>query len=118
MDSGQNFVTDKIIVLSTCSSAEEASRIARQLVEARLAACVNIVPSLRSIYRWKGATEESDEVLLLIKSSRPLFQDLQAAIARLHSYETPEALAISVVDGAEPYLMWLAHELRAAGGEE
>lgn len=111
-------MTDKIVVLSTCSSREEADRIARQLVETRLAACVNIVPGVRSVYRWNGAIEEAEESLLVIKSSRPLFEDLQAEIARLHSYQTPEALAIAVVDGAEPYLMWMAHELRAAGGEE
>ncbi|HZU26518.1 MAG TPA: divalent-cation tolerance protein CutA [Bryobacteraceae bacterium] len=111
-------MTDKIVVLSTCSSAEEAGRIARRLVESRLAACVNIMPRIRSVYRWKDAIEESEEVLLLIKSSRPLFDSLQAEIGRLHSYETPEAVALSIVDGSEPYLAWLAHELAPAGGEE
>ncbi len=106
------------MVLSTCSSAEEAGLIARSLIESRLAACVSIVPGVRSIYRWKDAVEDSEEVLMVIKSSRPLFTELQAEIARLHSYQTPEALALSIVDGSEPYLDWLAHELRAAGGEE
>jgi periplasmic divalent cation tolerance protein len=76
------------------------------------------MPGIRSVYRWKDAIEEAEEVLLLIKSSRPLFDSLQAEIGRLHSYETPEAVALSIVDGAEPYLAWLAHELAAAGGEE
>jgi periplasmic divalent cation tolerance protein len=116
--SRQNDVTDKIVVLSTCSTAEEAGRIARRLVESRLAACVSVLPGVRSVYRWKDALEEADEVLLLIKSSRPLFDNLQAEIARLHSYQTPEAVALSIVDGSEPYLAWLEHELAAAGGEE
>jgi len=110
-------VTDKIVVLSTCASAEEAGRIAHQLVESRLAACVNILPAIRSVYRWNGAIENAEEVLLIVKSSRPLFEELRAEITRLHSYQTPEVLALPVVDAAEPYLAWLTHELRPAGEE-
>lgn len=110
-------MTDKIVVLSTCASAEEAGRIAHQLIDTRLAACVNIVPGIRSVYRWNGAIENAEEVLLVIKSSRPLFDDLRSEIGRLHSYQTPEVLALPIVDAAEPYLVWLAHELRAAGEE-
>jgi periplasmic divalent cation tolerance protein len=104
-------MTDKIVVLSTCGSLEEAQRLARALVEKRLAACVNIVPNLRSVYRWKDAIEEEEEVLLVIKTSRPLLEDLRSEIERLHCYEVPEVIAIQVVDGSERYLAWLDREL-------
>ena len=105
-------MTDKIVVLSTCASPEEAEKVARTLVEKRLAACVNILPAVRSIYRWKGAIEDEKETLLLIKSSRALFGELRAEIEKLHSYEVPEAIAIPIVDGLERYLEWMADALR------
>ena len=105
-------MTDKIVVLSTCASSEEAEKIARALVEKKLAACVNILPAVRSIYRWKGAIEDDQETLLLIKSSRALFGELRAEIQKLHSYEIPEAIAIPIVDGLERYLKWMADALR------
>ena len=105
-------MTDKIVVLSTCASPEEAEKIARALVEKKLAACVNILPAVRSIYRWKGAIEDDQETLLLIKSSRALFGELRAEIQKLHSYEIPEAIAIPIVDGLERYLEWMADVLR------
>jgi periplasmic divalent cation tolerance protein len=105
-------MTDKIVVLSTCASPEEAGEIARTLVEKRLAACVNILPAVRSIYRWKDAIEDDQETLLLIKSSRALFDELRAEIERMHSYEVPEAIAIPIVDGLERYLEWMGHALR------
>ncbi len=109
-------MTDKIVVLSTCGSIEEAQRLARALVEKRLAACVSLVPGVRSVYRWsnelgKDGIEEEEEVLLVIKTSRPLFEDLRSEIERLHSYEVPEVIAIQVVDGSERYLAWLDREL-------
>jgi periplasmic divalent cation tolerance protein len=104
-------MTDKIVVLSTCTSAEEGERIARSLVEKRLAACVNLVPGVRSIYRWKGAIEDSPEALLVIKSSRALFEELRAEIEKLHSYEMPEVIAMQIVDGAEAYLDWMSQAL-------
>jgi periplasmic divalent cation tolerance protein len=107
-------MTDKIVVLSTCASAQEAELIARRLLETRLAACVNILPAVRSFYRWKGAIEDDKEILLVIKSSRALFQELRAEIEKLHSYEVPEVIAIPLVDGSERYLAWLDREL----GEE
>jgi periplasmic divalent cation tolerance protein len=105
-------MTDKIVVLSTCASPEEAEKIARALVEKKLAACVNILPAVRSIYRWKNAIEDDQETLLLIKSSRALFNELRAEIERLHSYEVPEAIAIPIVDGMERYLEWMAGVLK------
>jgi periplasmic divalent cation tolerance protein len=104
-------MTDKILVLTTCASEEEAKRIARALVERRLAACVNIVPGLRSVYRWRGALEEESECLLVIKSRRDLFDELRAGIESLHSYELPELIALPVVEGSEAYLNWLEREL-------
>jgi len=106
-------MTDKIVVLNTCAHEEEAERLARLLIDRRLAACVSIVPRVRSFYRWKGAVESSDEWLLLIKSSRPLFGQLRAAIENAHAYEVPEVLALPVVDGAPPYLDWLQANLQA-----
>ena len=104
-------MTDKIVVLSTCPSAEEAARIARVLVEKRLAACVNILAGIRSLYRWKDAVQDDQEVLLVIKSSRPLFEALRAEVTKLHLYEVPEIIAIPIVAGSESYLEWMAKEL-------
>jgi periplasmic divalent cation tolerance protein len=104
-------MTDKIVVLSTCGSSDEAQRLARALVEKRLAACVNIIPGVRSVYHWKDAIEEEEEVLLVIKTSRLLLEDLRSEIERLHSYEVPEVIAMQVVDGSERYMAWLEREL-------
>ncbi|HEV3334700.1 MAG TPA: divalent-cation tolerance protein CutA [Bryobacteraceae bacterium] len=105
-------MTDKIVVLSTCASEEEAETLARSVVEQRLAACVNVIPRIRSYYRWKGALESSEEWLLLIKSSRDRFGELMAALEKAHSYEIPEVLALPVVDGAANYLNWIEVNLR------
>jgi periplasmic divalent cation tolerance protein len=104
-------MTDKILVLSTCGTAEEAEKIAQDLVNQRLAACVNVVAGVRSFYQWEGALQDSQETLLLIKSTRELFPRLQAELTRLHSYEVPEIVALPVVDGAERYLAWIDAEL-------
>jgi periplasmic divalent cation tolerance protein len=104
-------MTDKIVVLSTCSDREEAQRIANGLVERKLAACVNIVPGVESVYHWKGAVERSPEFLLIIKSNRESFEKLSSVLAGLHSYEVAEALALPIVDGSENYLAWLDREL-------
>jgi periplasmic divalent cation tolerance protein len=110
-------MTDKIVALCTCASAKEGETIARRLVEKRLAACVNLLPGARSIYHWKGAVEESDEVLLVIKSSRALFNELRAELERVHSYEVPELIALPIVDGSEQYLDWLDHALASKAPE-
>jgi periplasmic divalent cation tolerance protein len=104
-------MTDKIVVFSTCGSESEAARLARTLVEERLAACVNIISPVRSFYRWKGVVEDAAEWLLLIKTERRLFPRLRAALEAAHSYELPEVLALPVVDGSPNYLAWIGAEL-------
>lgn len=106
-------MTDKIVVLTTCSSEEEAGRLARLCIEQRLAACVQILPPMRSVYRWRGQLEQSEERLLLIKSRRGLFEALCRRLRAAHSYEVPEILALPVVDGSEDYLSWMDAELQA-----
>lgn len=105
-------MTDKIVVFSTCASAGDAEKLARHLVETRVAACVNILPGARSIYRWQGKVEDAAEHVLLIKSSRALFPALCAEIRKIHPYDVPEILAVPVVDGSQEYLDWLGAEVR------
>jgi periplasmic divalent cation tolerance protein len=105
-------MTDEIVILSTCASEEEAEKLARLLVDRRLAACVNVVPRVRSYYRWKGDLETADECMLVIKSSRELFTAVSQALQEAHSYEVPEVLAVPIVDGSVNYLSWLRSNLR------
>ncbi len=107
-------MTDKIVVFSTCASQEEAEKLARLVVDRRLAACASIVPNVRSYYRWRGAVETAGEYLVIIKSARTQFAALTAAIEQAHSYEVPEVLALPVVAGSAPYLAWLEAN---SGGE-
>jgi periplasmic divalent cation tolerance protein len=104
-------MTDKIVVHSTCGSEEEAVRIAKRLVEARIAACVNLIPRVRSFYRWQGKVEDSAEWLLVIKTSRERFSALRTVLEAAHSYELPELIALPIVDGSPAYLAWLDSEL-------
>jgi periplasmic divalent cation tolerance protein len=104
-------MTEFQIVLSTCADREQAERIAHRLVEQHLAACVNILPGVQSIYRWQGAVESAGEVLLLIKTSAAHSQEVQTTIATLHSYDVPEFLVIPVSGGSEAYLTWLKASL-------
>lgn len=101
-------MTDKFLVLVTCASSAEAKRIARAVVQQRLAACVNILPgSVISIYHWKGKVETARERLLLIKTSRMRLAKLQVAVERLNSYEVPEFIALPIATGSRAYLAWL-----------
>ena len=109
----EDSLTGKCLVFVTCASAAEAKRIARAIVEARLAACVNIFPgSVNSVYRWKGKVESARERLLLIKTSQKLLPKLQAAVQRLHSYDVPEFIAVPVIAGSRAYLAWLDENLK------
>lgn len=105
-------MTDKRVVVTTCGSLEEARHIARAVIERRLAACVNIVPQVESIYRWKGEVETSAESLLVIKTTAGVFERLRAALSELHSYEVPECIELTVTDGSEAYLDWIGESVR------
>jgi periplasmic divalent cation tolerance protein len=100
-------VSERLVVLSTVGTSEDGERIARELVERGLAACVNLVPGVVSVYRWKGALQRDPEILLVIKTRAERLPALKEALTTLHPYEVPEALALPVQDGLAPYLAWL-----------
>jgi periplasmic divalent cation tolerance protein len=100
-------MTNARLVLTTTSSAEESKKIARALVERRLAACVNIVPKIESVYRWEGKVEEAQEYLLLIKTTEAAFAHLRDALQQLHSYDLPECIALGIEDGSSEYVKWI-----------
>lgn len=104
-------MTDKVVVLVNCSNLEEAGRIGRHLVAKRLAACVNLVPGVRSWYWWEGKVVEDNEVMVMIKTSRDRLADLEKEVVRLHSYAVPEVIALQVVDGSRNYLNWIDSSL-------
>ena len=95
------------IALTTAPSVEEARKIANALVESRLAACVNIVPQVESIYRWEGKVESAAELLLVIKTTTERWPEVRDKILSIHSYGTPECICFDVADGSKPYLDWL-----------
>ena len=99
--------TEAVVVLITAGSRDEAARLAEMLVEARLAACVQIMPEIESVYRWQGAVQREPEVLLLAKTLRGKFVELEREVRALHSYETPEIIALPVVAASLPYMEWL-----------
>jgi periplasmic divalent cation tolerance protein len=101
-------MTNARIVLTTAGSQEEARKIANALVERRLAACVNIVPHVESIYRWQGKIETAEEWLLLIKTQAELFERVRDAVKELHSYDLPECVMLEVAAGSPEYLDWIA----------
>ena len=99
---------DQIVVLMTAPTADEATRIAEKLVERKLAACVQILPAMTSIYVWKGDVQHESEILMIAKSTQGKFADLEAAVRAIHSYETPEIIALPIVAGSPAYLSWLS----------
>lgn len=103
----ENQPTSPIVVLMTAGSREEAARLAEVLVNSRLAACVQILPEMESVYHWQGVVERSPEILLLAKTTKNNFAQLEAAVRSLHSYETPEIIALPVTAASAPYLEWL-----------
>jgi len=100
------------VVLATVKDSAEAERIAKRLVDERLAACVNVLPNISSTYRWKGKVEHAREVLLLMKTSHERLDRLMAKVKELHSYEVPEILALPIERGSQEYLKWLEESLR------
>ena len=106
-------MTDKRIVLATAASAEEARKIANHMVGNQLAACVNIVPHIESIYRWHGKVESSHEWLLLMKTTAEKVDGVRDAIRELHSYDLPECIAIAIEDGSADYLQWIGESVAA-----
>ncbi len=98
---------NEIVIFITAPGEEEAAGIARSLVESRLAACVNIVRNMRSLYVWQGNIEDDTEVLMIVKTQKKLFKALSKKVRELHSYDVPEIIALPIVDGSEEYLTWL-----------
>lgn len=101
----------KRVVFITASSEDEARKIATSLVEENLAACVSIIPKIRSIYRWEGKVADEEELLLIAKTSEEKFAALSRSVKKLHSYETPEIIAIEITDGLKSYLDWIDESL-------
>lgn len=99
------------VVLITCPSREEAERIARRLLEARAAACINIAPGLRSAFWWRGRVEEAEEVLMIVKTRLDRLERLVSEVRALHTYTVPEVIALPIVGGLEDYLKWLDESL-------
>ena len=109
---------EPVIVLTTIGNAEQGRRIARELVETRLAACVTCFPGLVSFYRWSGRVEEDAEMLLMVKTTRVRLEELKSYLLRVHPYEVPEFLVVPTAEGGEPYLKWLAESTgRTTEGE-
>jgi periplasmic divalent cation tolerance protein len=102
---------DPIVVFLTASNGEEATRLADLLIGAHLAACVQILPEMESVYRWQGKIERQSEILLIAKTTAGKFAELEREVRALHSYETPEIVAVPLVAGSTPYLEWLANSL-------
>ncbi|SRR6266545_3056395 len=103
--------TDALVVFMTAANGEEAARLADMLVGAHLAACVQILPAIESVYRWNGRVERQAEVLLIAKTTKLKFEELERQVQALHSYETPEIVALPITVGSVPYLNWLSDTL-------
>lgn len=101
-------MTDKVVIMVTASSRRECRKIARRLIEDKLAACVNITQPIQSVYRWEGKIDEGKEFLMFIKTKRDLFQQIRSEIALIHSYHTPEIICLPIIDGSPNYLQWVA----------
>lgn len=99
--------SEPLVVLVTAGSVDEAERLAEALVQEKLAACVNVLPGVTSVYRWEGAVQRDTEVLMLVKTQRPLLDRLVAQVQARHSYDVPEIVALPIVAGSQPYLRWL-----------
>jgi periplasmic divalent cation tolerance protein len=106
-------MSEQNIVLTTAGSQEEARQIAQALVERRLAACVNILPSVESVYRWKDKVETAQEWMLVVKTTGSAFDQVRALIGELHSYELPECVLLAIENGSAEYLKWITDSVRS-----
>src|SRR5271157_1242932 len=111
-------VTDKVVILVTVANKKECRKIAKHLVESKLAACVNITQPIESIYRWEGKIAHDREYQLFIKSTRELFPEIKAAISKLHSYHTPEIICLPIIEGSRNYLQWVGDSVKPASPTE
>ena len=116
MNKNQN--EEATIVFMTAPNRDEASRIAKHLLEAKLAACVQILPEIESIYRWKGKTQHEREVLILAKTTTARFPELDMEVRAMHSYETPEIIAVPAAQISEPYRAWLVDSVSDRRAED
>jgi periplasmic divalent cation tolerance protein len=104
-------MTDVVMIFCSCGTHDEALAIGRSLIEARLAACVNVLPSIHSIYRWQGNVETAQEVLLVIKTTQERSSAVRDRITQLHTYDTPEIIAVPITEGSDKYLAWLRDQV-------
>jgi periplasmic divalent cation tolerance protein len=105
-------MTDKRVVLTTTGSHDEARKIARELVEQHLAACVNIVPRIESVFRWQGTVEKAEEFLLIIKTTEKASERVQVLIRGIHSYDLPECIVLPISQGSDAYLRWIEDSVK------
>ncbi len=111
-------MTDKVVILVTAASKKECRRIAKHLVESKLAACVNITQHVESLYRWEGKIAHDQEYQLFIKSTRELLPEIKAAISKAHSYVNPEIICLPILDGSQNYLQWVGDSVKPARAAE
>ncbi len=107
-------MTDKVVIMVTAASRRECRKIAKRLIDQKLAACVNITQPIQSLYRWEGKIDESKEFLMFIKTNRNLFPQIKAEISLIHSYHTPEIICLPIIDGSPNYLQWISDSVRPA----
>lgn len=107
-------MTDKVVIMVTAASRRECRKIARHLVDKKLAACVNITQPIESVYRWEGKIADEKEYLMLIKSTRELFPEIKLEISGLHSYHTPEIICLPIIEGSRDYLQWISDSVKPA----
>lgn len=109
---------DSVVVVFVTTPSDQASRVAHHVVDSRLAACVNIIPEIRSVYRWEGNVEEDLECLLLIKTTKLMYEAVSTAVREVHPYSVPEIIAVPLVDGYDGYLRWVRDNVGALPAEE
>lgn len=105
-------MTDKVVIMVTASGRRECRKIARRLIDQKLAACVNITTPVQSVYRWEGKVVQEKEFLMLIKTTRDLFPEIKTEISLIHSYHTPEIVCLPIIDGSSNYLQWISDSVR------